>query len=209
MFLRSVVVASSLLAITGYTNAASSNSCSNVDTFSSYDQKGLQENDYGIYAVGTFRIEGEEDESKQPMFNLAMINCEKPSDGTGPGLECKVTKAVVWANTGKPNTDNPNCSLDLDFSDYSMKELQRGVLSGIETTTSCFNSTLTIDRNTKRVYLLFTRSASADNFDRIRPGTCGALPRTEVLMNCTSWPRIRKQGKVPPRYCDFSSSSGK
>jgi hypothetical protein len=208
MLFRSIIIVSSLLAITGYANAASSNSCSNVDTFSSYDQKGLQESDYGVYAVGTFRIEGEEDESKQPMFNLAMINCEKQSDGTD-GLKCKVTKAVVWANSGKPDTDNPNCSLDLDFSDYSMKELQRGVLIGIETTTTCFNSTLTIDRNTKRVYLSFTRSASADNFDRIRPGTCGTLPRTQVMMNCTGWPRIRKQGKMPSRYCDFSSSSDK
>ena len=204
MLFRSVFIAS-LLAIIA--SPASANSCSNVDTFSSYDQKGLQESDYGIYAVGTFRIEGEQDESKQPMFNLAMINCEKQSDGRG--LDCKVTKAVVWANPGKPDTDNPNCSLDLDFAEYSMKELQRGILMGIETSTSCFNSALTIDRNTKKVYLSFTRSTSADNYDRIKPGTCGALPRTSVLMNCTGWPRIRKQGNAPPRYCDFSSSSDK
>jgi hypothetical protein len=48
-----------------------------------------------------------------------------------------------------------------------MKELQRGVLSGIEISTSCYNSILTIDKNTKRVYLAFTRTKAADNYDRI------------------------------------------
>src|SRR5262245_14366501 len=207
MFIRYAFIAS-MISIVGYTSTALANSCSNVDTFSSYDQKGLLESDYGIYAVGTFRIEGEQDESKQPMFNLAMINCEKQSDGRG--LDCKVTKAVVWANSGKPDTDRPNCSLDLDFAEYSMKELQRGVLSGMEASSfGCFNSTLTMDRNTKRVYLSFTRSANADNIERIRAGTCGALPRTSVLMNCTAWPKYRKQGQAAPRYCDFSSSSDK
>jgi hypothetical protein len=76
MFSRDSFIAG-LLAFVGYTSTALANSCSNVDTFSSYDQRGLQESDYGIYAVGTFRIEEEQDESKQPMFNLAMINCEK------------------------------------------------------------------------------------------------------------------------------------
>ena len=32
--------------------------------------------EFGIYAAGTFRITGEADESKQPMFNLATVNCE-------------------------------------------------------------------------------------------------------------------------------------
>src|SRR4029077_11243174 len=140
------------------------------------------------------------------MFNLAMINCEK--DPNSRGLDCKVTKAVVWAHPGNPDASNPNCSLDLDSSEYSMKELQRGILQGVETSTTCFNSTLTIDRNTKRVYLSFTRSSSADNYDRIKPGTCGSLPRTTVLMNCTAWPKIRKPGQTG-RYCDFSDSSRK
>lgn len=91
-----------------------------------------------------------------------------------------------------------------------MKELQRGVLTGIETSYSlCFNSILTIDRNTKRVYLSFTKTAFADKSDSTRPGICGALPRTEVLMNCTAYPKIRKKGQTPPRYCDFSSASDK
>src|SRR6516165_10924172 len=119
-------------------------------------------------------------------------------------------QAVVWATSDKPNTDNPNCSLDLNASTYSMKELQKGVLTGMETSSSlCYNTMLTIDRNTKRVYMSFTRTKEADNADKIKPGTCGMLPRTQVLMNCTGWPRSRKGGKTPPRYCDFSSSSDK
>jgi hypothetical protein len=150
MFFRGAFVAS-LIGIFGYsTSMAFANSCSNVDAFGSYDASGLSENEYGIYAAGTFRIEGEGDESKQPMFNLTMVNCEKQTDDAGKAsLECKVTKAVVWANPEKPNTDNPNCSLDLDLSTYSMKELQRGVLMGMESSVSCYNSMLTIDRNTR------------------------------------------------------------
>lgn len=211
MFIRDAFIAC-LLGIVGYTSTASANSCSNMAAFSSYDQSGLVESEYGISSVGTFRIAGEEDESEQPNFNLAFINCEKQSDDTGKvSLECKVTKAVVWADKGKPDTDNPNCSLDLDTSEYSMKELQKGILIGMEplASTSCYNTTLTIDRNTKRVYLSFTRTQSADQYDKIMPHTCGSPPRTEVLMNCTGWPRIRKQGQTPPRYCDFSSSSDK
>ena len=146
------------------------------------------------------------------MFNLTIIDCENQTDNTGKAsLECKVISASVSAQSGKPDTDNPNCSLDLDTSEYSMKELQKGVLTGAQTTTSCYNSQLTIDRNTKRVYLSFTRTKYADNYDKISAGSCGrdgALPRTQVLMNCTAWPRIRKQG-APPRYCDFSSASDK
>jgi hypothetical protein len=130
-----------------------------------------------------------------------------------PSLECKVNKASAYASEGKPDTDNPNCSLDLESSSYSMKQLQKGVLSGFGELSACWNSLLTIDRNTKRVYMSFTRTKSADNFDKTRPGTCGALPRTEVLMNCTGWARSRKVGAAaaaaPPRYCDFSSSSDK
>src|SRR5690349_7635363 len=112
-------------AVLGYTSAALANSCSNVDAFSSYDESGLRESEYGISAVGTFRIAGEEDEGKQPNFNLAFIDCEKQFDDTGKAsLECKVTQAIVWARSEMPNTDNPNCSLDLDASTYSMKELQ-------------------------------------------------------------------------------------
>jgi hypothetical protein len=211
MFIRNAIIAS-LFGIVGCASTAWANSCSNVDSFSSYDESGLRESEFGISATGTFRIENEADEGKQPMFNLAMVNCEKQTDemGKAAGLECKITKAVVWASAGKPDTDKPNCSLDLDSSSFSMKQLQKGALTGFEAESSgCFNTLLTIDRNTKRVYMSFTRTKSADNYDKIKPGTCGgALPPTEVLMNCTSWARSRKGG-VPPRYCDFSSSSDK
>jgi hypothetical protein len=88
------------LAVFGYASAACANSCSNVDVIGTFDQSGLEENEYGIYAAGTFRIAGEQDESKQPLFNLATIDCEKQSDDTGKvGIECKVAQAVVWALT--------------------------------------------------------------------------------------------------------------
>jgi len=201
----------SLLGMFGYTSTAYANSCSNVDVIGSFDESGLRESEFGIYAAGTFRIEGEGDEGKQPMFNLATINCEKQLDDRGrASLECKVTQAVVYATSDKPNTDKPNCSPDLVSETYSMKELQKGVLTGMENTSACYNTTLTIDRNTKRVYMSFTKTKEADNYDKVSPGICGTFPRTQVLMNCTGWPRIRKKGdKTPPRYCDFSGSSDK
>jgi len=207
MSIRDAFIAS-LIGIFGYTSMACANSCANVDTFGSFDESGLRESEFGISAVGTFRIAEEGDESEQPLFNLAMVDCEKQPDGTGKvSLECRVTKAVVWAHPDKPDADNPNCSLDLDVSTYSMKELQKGVLAGMGASGACYNAILTIDRNAKRVYMSFTRTKEADNFDKIKPGTCGAPPRTEVLMNCTGWPKLRAKGKTPPRYCDFSSSS--
>jgi hypothetical protein len=94
-----------------------------------------------------------------------------------------------------------------------MEELQKGVLTGMieEGSGACYNTILTIDRNTKRVHLSFTRTKSADNYYKIKPGTCGsgAVPRTQVLMNSTGYPRLRKYLQAPTRYCDFSSSSDK
>lgn len=207
-------LAVSLLGIFWWAGEASAtNSCANVDTFSSYDESGLRESDFGIYAVGTFRIVEEQDEAKQPNFNLTKVNCENQFDDMGKpkGLECKVTQAVLWANSAKPDADKPNCSLDVDISEFSMKELQKGVLVGMEASSSaCFNTMLTIDRNTQRVYLSFTKTKGADKYDTIMKGTCGSLPRAEVLMNCTAWPKMRKQGQqTPSRYCDFSSSKDK
>jgi hypothetical protein len=183
----------------------------NVNVIGTFDESGLRESQYGIYAAGTFRIANEGDEEKQPLFNLSTIACENQLDDAGKtSLECKLTQAVMWAHPEKPNADNPNCSLDLSSSTFSMKELQRGVLTGIESSSAlCINTMLTIDRNTKRVYLSFTNTKEAENIDKTRPGTCGALPRTEVLMNCTPWPRMRKHGQTPPRYCDFSGSGDK
>lgn len=202
-------------ALAGSASAASdSNSCSNVGIKGTYDGSGLHEYNFGlpegsyrISAVGTFRIAGEEDEHKQPMFNLAEVGCE-PDTAKGGNLECKITEAVVWANKGKPDSNNPNCMLDLTISTYPMKELQKGVLTGMESfnSSACYNTTLTIDRNAKRIYLSFVRTKEADNYDKIAGGTCGNTPRTQVLMNCTSSTRSRKGGKSPPRHCDFSSS---
>ncbi|MFL5239435.1 MAG: hypothetical protein ACJ8EL_17935 [Rhizomicrobium sp.] len=213
MSIRSALTVS-LLGIVGWTGAAyAANSCANVETFSSYDESGLHESDFGISAVGTFRIAEEQDEAKQPNFNLTKVNCENKFDDMGKrtGLECKMTQAVLWAHSDKPDADKPNCSLDVDNSEFSMKELQKGVLIGMEAFSSaCFNTMLTIDRNTQRVYLSFTKAKGADKYDQIMKGTCGSLPRTEVLMNCTAWPKMRKQGQpTPSRYCDFSGSKDK
>jgi hypothetical protein len=205
-----IAFATAILLAMEHASPASLNSCANVDVIGTFDDVGIHESDYGINVNGTFRIADEPDESRQPMFNLTSIDCEKQTDDAGKtSLECKLTKTSVYATDGKPNTDTPNCSLDLSTSSYVMKELQRGVLSGFESSTSCYNSTLTIDKNTKRVYLSFTRTKAADNYDRIRPGTCAAQPRTQVLMNCTAWARSRKGSSAPPRYCDFSNSSSK
>jgi hypothetical protein len=213
MPIRSALILS-LLGVFGWAGVAyAANSCANVDTFSSYDESGLNVSDFGISGVGTFRIAEEQDEAKQPNFNLTKVNCENQFDDMGrlKGLECKVTQAVMWADSAKPDADNPNCSLDVDNSEFSMKELQKGVVTGMEASSSaCFNTMLTIDRNAGRVYLSFTKTKEADKYDQIRQGTCGALPRTEVLMNCTAWPRMRKQGQRPlSRYCDFSGSKDK
>jgi hypothetical protein len=143
MFIRIVFIAS-LLGIFGFASTAWANSCSNVDVIGTFDESGVSENEYQIYAAGSFRIEGEGDESKQPMFNLSTVDCEKrPDEMDRVNPECKVTPAVVWAHPDKPDTDNPNCSLDLTASTYSMKELQKGVLTGMEplASTSCYNTT--------------------------------------------------------------------
>src|SRR5262245_29288391 len=46
-----------------------------------------------VHAVGTFRIQDEADESKQPMFNLSHVNCQKKADYAGKEtLECTVSQ---------------------------------------------------------------------------------------------------------------------
>src|SRR5260370_26018053 len=107
------VFIASFLGAFGYAGTvAAANSCANLNVIGTYDRSGRQESDFGIYAVGTFRIADEADEGKQPMFNFATVDCEKQSDDAGKtSLECKVTKAVVWATAAKPDTDSPNCSL--------------------------------------------------------------------------------------------------
>ena len=209
---RIIAIAFALVAVPGIAPTfAALNSCANVDVIGTFDDVDIHESDFGINVNGTFRIADEKDESMQPMFNLTSIDCEKQADERGrtTAMECKLTKASVSATDAKPNADAPNCALDLGTSSYTMKELQRGVLSGFESSTSCYDSTLTINKNTNRVYLAFTRNKSADKYDRIRPGTCATQPRTQVLMNCTGWAKSRKGLSAPPRYCDFSNSSSK
>ena len=121
------------------------------------------------------------------MFNLSVIDC-KEQDAVHRTFECALTHATVYTSGGNPDPDNPNCSLDLSFETYSMSEIQEGVLTGITETSACFNTILTIDRHNQRVYKSFTKTKDADKYKQM----CGMLPRTEVLMNCTAYPRIRK-----------------
>ena len=139
MLIRDAFVAS-LLGIFGFASAASANSCANLTVIGTFDASGLRENDFGINAAGTFRIADETDEDKQPAFNLTLVNCEKQS--YGGSLECKLTAAVVSAAAALPDANNPNCSLDMDFSTFSMKELSKGVLIGTEASasTGCVNT---------------------------------------------------------------------
>ena len=51
MFIRDAFIAS-LLGIVAYTSTASANSCSNVNVIGSFDESGLRESEYGIYAAG-------------------------------------------------------------------------------------------------------------------------------------------------------------
>jgi len=165
-FIRYAFIAS-LLGIVWSTSTAYADSCANVSVMGTFDESGLRESEYGISAAGTFRVEGEADEGKQPNFNLTQLDCKNQPDDMGrASVECNVTSAVVWAHSDKPDPANPNCSLDLDSSTYSMKELQKGVLTGMGTSGVCYNTILTIDRNTKRVYLSFTKTKAAES---IRP----------------------------------------
>jgi hypothetical protein len=175
-----------------------------------FDQSGLNESEFGIYAVGTFRIQGEEDESKQPFFNISTVDCEKQTDDNDRKfLQCKVIVAAVWATSDPPDSKNPNCTLDLDTSVYAMQDMGRGILAGVAESGLCYNATLTIDRNARRVFRSFTLSKSAAALDQKRAGTCGSPPPTQVMMNCTSWAKSRKSGITSSRYCDFSNSSNK
>ena len=86
-----------------------------------YDRSGIEEYGDRINAVGTFRIEEEKDESKQPYFNLVTINCHSlpaNSQTNSATFMCAMTRASVGANSEHPNTDTPNCTLDLDVIEY-------------------------------------------------------------------------------------------
>lgn len=213
-----LLISTFILAIKMFTPSAAyaANSCANLSVIGTYDQSGLTENDFGIYAVGTFRIEGEPDENQQPNFNLTEVNCRNSRDGSN-AVYCDVAKAITWADDKAPNVDFPNCNLDIDTSDFIMKEISKGILSGTDAgnpsaDTTCFNTNLVIDKRLKKVYLNFIRTNFADEIEKTMPNMCKAR-RTQVLMNCTGWARGRASAKtdqrLPARYCDFSKAGDK
>jgi hypothetical protein len=188
-------------------SSAHINSCSNVTTTFSYYFIDKLSDGYGFRGRGTFRIPGETNEANQPMYNLVELGCSRKED-TGE-LECRLTEAIVSASPGAPDASSPTCFLDIDISTFDMKEISRGILVGVADgggSTSCFNTTLTINRNTKRISLSFERTQYADNYDRIKEGTCGQTPpRTQMLMNCTGWVAHYTHKTPAPgeRICDF------
>lgn len=200
------------------TLAGTPNSCSNVISDSLMDDQTVELlPDGNIRAIGTFRIEGEADEGKQPMFNINNIWCHKEFDDSGNSdFGCNITSAIVDAESKEPNSQSPNCQISLDPSTYSMKEVRRGVFIGSQAAAGdCYDITLTIDTIAKRVFRSYLRSKYADKMEKIAgslfPNLCGQRP-THVLMNCTRWAAIRKSAKdkdssLPSRYCDFSSAS--
>jgi hypothetical protein len=174
-----------------------------------YDSSGLQEYGSGFVAVGTFRIEEEKDESKQPDFNLVRIDCNSAPGSNSEILVCTMTQASVRANSEQPNADKQNCTLDLDITEYQLKEASPGVLSGSASSGICYDSYLIINRNSKRVYLNFTKTKDAYKDAVKKLGVCQSTPRTEVLMNCTPWAALRQNIQTTSRYCDFSSAEDK
>jgi hypothetical protein len=202
------------LLVTWSWEAAAQNSCANVSVIGTWDDSGLKEDDRGgVHAYGTFRIQDEADESKQPIFNLSFVDCQKALDYSGKeAIECKLNQSFVIAESKKPDVSMPNCFLDSVSDEYAMKVLQPGVLVGMPffSTELCYDPVLTINKDTKRVYRSFIRSRNADKYEQKSPNACGTkAPPTQVLMNCTMWPRLRKGGESAVRYCDFSTASDK
>jgi hypothetical protein len=189
------------------TSSAHINSCSNVTTLFSYYFIDKLSEGYGFRGRGTFRIPGETDEAKQPAYNLVELGCSLKEDTTE--LECRLTEATVNASPDAPDASSPKCYLDIAISTFDMKEISRGILVGVADgggSTGCFNTTLTINRNTKLVSISFERTQYADNYDRIKEDTCGRTPpRTQMLMNCTAWvPHYTNKTPAPgERICDF------
>ncbi len=193
-----------LLAMVGIAMAGDRhiNSCSNVIIHGSHDQKGITYvGGFGLRAVGTFRIQGESDESKQPMFGISDISCDFEEENK---LKCKVTTASVWAASGSPNTDRPNCMLDLDSQEFDMQLMNNQYLVGAneQATGWCLLPTLTIDLTSQRISKSFSFSAFGNRSENKQ--TCGEVPRTQVLMNCTPYAQMRhKDNDTSPRFCDF------
>jgi hypothetical protein len=110
---RTVVVVI-LAALPATANAAHINSCSNVTTLFSYYFTDKLSEGYGFRGRGTFRIPGETDEAKQPMYNLVELSCSRKEDTKE--LECTLTEATVSASPGAPDASSPSCHLDIGGS---------------------------------------------------------------------------------------------
>lgn len=208
---KAVATSAMLSAMVGITMAGDRhiNSCSNINIHGSHDQKGITyAGGFGLRAVGTFRIQGEPDESKQPMFNISDISCNFEEKNK---LKCKVTTASVWAEPGSPNTDRPNCMLDLDSQEFDMQLMNGQYLVGAneQATGWCLLPTLTINLTSQIIsksfsFSTFGNQANSSNFGTENKGTCGEVPRTQVMMNCTPWAQMRqKSNNTSPRFCDF------
>ena len=61
-------------------NFTFANSCLNVTVIGSHDESDLLIFEDNIYHAGTFRVQNEPNESKQPSFNFSTVNC-RPSYG--------------------------------------------------------------------------------------------------------------------------------
>ena len=192
-------------------NFTFANSCLNVTVIGSHDESDLLIFEDNIYTAGTFRVQNEPNESKQPSFNFSTVNCRPEENRNGKSaLRCKVDRAYLIAVSEQPNVQSPNCTLDMESVEFEMKEISKGVFAGIqdssEFNTTCYDTLLTINKNTQRVFQSFTRTKFADKIEETFPGVCKERP-SHVLMNCTVWAGLRKN--IKGRYCDFSSSKDK
>ncbi len=179
------------------------NSCSNVTAVFSYFFVDKLSEGRGLAARGTFQLPGEPNEAKQPPYNLSELHCNRM--GEAGELECRLTEAVVGAHVQE-------CSLDMQFLTFDMKEISNGILvggapagSGRLGLSKCFNPILTVNRNTKRVSLSFERSQYPDDDSLLKGGMCASIPTTQILMNCGSLvPAYTKKTPAPgERICDF------
>jgi hypothetical protein len=208
---KTVASAAMLLAMVGNAVAGDrhTNSCSNVSIHGSHDQKGIiYVGVFGLRAVGTFRIQNELDESKQPMFNINEVSCAFEEENK---LKCKIMTASVWAAEGSPNTEWPNCMLDLNSEEYEMQLVNGQYLVGAneQATGWCLLPTLTIDLTSRRIsksfsFSSFGNQANSGKSESEMKLACGELPRTHVLMNCTPYAQMRqKVNATSQRICDF------
>jgi hypothetical protein len=129
---------------------ASENSCANVVSDSSMDDpplKTFDNMDGYIRGIGTFRIEGEADEGKQPMFNVNRMDCSKEYDEErNVKFNCNITSVIADAESKEPDSKIANCQVNIDSALFLMKEVREGVFVGSqEGVGQCFDTLLTVD----------------------------------------------------------------